>query len=332
MTPHLQNTLRTIINRDLFTESPWEYPEMMKHLLTGEEFDEESLRKLIALSTSLKATRGKPYAPRPLEGKSIGMIFAKSSTRTRVSFEVGIHELGGQPIYLDQSKTQMGRGETVPDTARVLSRYLHGIVIRTYAQSEVEELARYATMPIINALTDEFHPCQALTDIFTIYEKTGGVFNGIKMAYLGDGSSNMANSLMQASKLAGLEFVIGAPCEFRPDPTIMNRQVGPGSIAWTEDPVKAVENADFIYTDVWVSMGFEKESEERIRVLKPYQLNMDILKHAKPDVKVMHCLPAHRGEEITDEVMESEHSIVFDEAENRLHVQKAIMCMLIGGM
>ena len=305
---------------------------MMKHLLTGEEFDEVALEKLIRLSESLKANRTSADAPKPLAGKSIGMIFAKSSTRTRVSFEVGIHELGGQPIVLDQSKTQMGRGETVPDTARVLSRYLHGIVIRTYKQADVEELARYSSAPIINALTDEYHPCQALTDIFTIYEKTGGRFQGIKMAYLGDGASNMANSLMQASKLCGIEFVIGAPAQFRPDPKIMERQKGPGMIRWTEDPQDAMKDADFVYTDVWVSMGFEEESKERLRVLKPYQLNMDMLKHAKKDVMVMHCLPAHRGEEITDEVMESRHSIVFDEAENRLHVQKAIMCMLIGGM
>ena len=305
---------------------------MIKHLLTGEEFDRESLDKLIALTIDLKKNRGSKDAPKPLAGKTIGMIFAKSSTRTRVSFEVGIHELGGQALYLDQGKTQMGRGETIPDTARVLSRYLHGIVIRTYAQADVEGLAEYSNMPIINALTDEFHPCQALTDIFTIYEKTGGKFEGIKMAYLGDGASNMANSLMQASKLAGIEFVIGAPAEFRPDQAFMDRQVGPGKLSWTEDPAEAIKDADFVYTDVWVSMGFEEEAKERFRILKPYQLNMDILKLAKPDVKVMHCLPAHRGEEITDEVMESEHSIVFDEAENRLHVQKAIMCMLIGNM
>ena len=303
---------------------------MIKHLLTGEEFDRESLDKLIALTIDLKKNRGSKDAPKPLAGKTIGMIFAKSSTRTRVSFEVGIHELGGQALYLDQGKTQMGRGETIPDTARVLSRYLHGIVIRTYAQADVEGLAEYSNMPIINALTDEFHPCQALTDIFTIYEKTGGKFEGIKMAYLGDGASNMANSLMQASKLAGIEFVIGAPAEFRPDQAFMDRQVGPGKLSWTEDPAEAIKDADFVYTDVWVSMGFEEEAKERFRILKPYQLNMDILKLAKPDVKVMHCLPAHRGEEITDEVMDCDQSIVFDEAENRLHVQKAIMTMLMG--
>ena len=305
---------------------------MNKDLLSCADLTHDDFVKLMELSAKIKRERGTPQAAKPLAGKSIGLIFAKASTRTRVSFEIGVQELGGYPIYLESGKTQMGRGETIPDTARVLSRYLHGIVIRTYAQADVEGLAEYSNMPIINALTDEFHPCQALTDIFTIYEKTGGKFEGIKMAYLGDGASNMANSLMQASKLAGIEFVIGAPAEFRPDQAFMDRQVGPGKLSWTEDPAEAIKDADFVYTDVWVSMGFEEEAKERFRILKPYQLNMDILKLAKPDVKVMHCLPAHRGEEITDEVMESEHSIVFDEAENRLHVQKAIMCMLIGNM
>lgn len=297
---------------------------MSKSLLTGREIDSLAMEKLFELAASLKGGRSSANAPKPLAGKSIGMIFAKSSTRTRVSFEVGIHELGGQPVYLDQGKTQMGRGETVPDTAKVLSRYLHGIVIRTYKQSDVEGLASEGSIPIINALTDDYHPCQALTDLFTILEKKGS-FKNIKMAYLGDGASNMANSLMLASKAAGIHFEIGAPEEFRPSQAIMDEKFGPGTVAWTKDPAEAVRDADFLYTDVWVSMGFEAESQERFRILKPYQLNMDLLRKAKSDVMVMHCLPAHRGEEITDEVMDSAHSIVFDEAENRLHVQKAIM-------
>ena len=257
------------------------------------------------------------------------MIFAKSSTRTRVSFEVGIHELGGQAIYLDQGKTQMGRGETIPDTARVLSRYLGGIVIRTYKQSDVEELAAYASCPIINALTDDYHPCQALTDMFTIYEKVGK-FEGVKMAYLGDGASNMANSLMMASRIAGIHFEIGAPEEYKPVDSILNNTFGgTGTVSWTKDPAEAVKDADFIYTDVWVSMGFEEEAKERMRILDPYRVDMNLLNKAKSGAMVMHCLPAHRGEEITDEVMESPNSIVFDEAENRLHVQKAIMATLI---
>ena len=300
---------------------------MIRHLLTGREFDRAALEKLIETTAKLKAGRGKPGQPRPLEGKSIGMIFSKSSTRTRVSFEVGIHELGGQPIYLDESKTQMGRGETIADTARVLSRFLHGIVIRTFRQSDVEGLAQYGSIPIVNALTDDYHPCQAFADLFTIWERKGHL-DGLKMAYLGDGASNMANSLMMACKLAGMTFTIGAPEEFRPRQAIMDEQLGPGVVEWTSDPVAAMKDADFVYTDVWVSMGFEKESRERMRILEPYRLDMKMLGHAKPDVKVMHCLPAHRGEEITDEVMESSHSIVFDEAENRLHMHKAILCTL----
>ena len=300
---------------------------MIRHLLTGREFDRAALEQLIETTARLKAGRGKPGQPRPLEGKSVGMIFAKSSTRTRVSFEVGIHELGGQPIYLDESKTQMGRGETIADTARVLSRFLHGIVIRTFRQSDVEGLAQYGSIPIVNALTDDYHPCQAFADLFTIWERKGKL-EGLKMAYLGDGASNMANSLMMACKLAGMTFVIGAPEEFRPRQAIMDEDLGPGKVEWTTDPVAAMKDADFVYTDVWVSMGFEKESRERMKILEPYRLDMKMLGYAKPDVKVMHCLPAHRGEEITDEVMESEHSIVFDEAENRLHMHKAILCTL----
>ncbi len=302
---------------------------MIKHLLTGEEIRRTEFENLMALSEKMKAERGTAQAVKPLTGKSIGTIFAKSSTRTRVSFEVGIHELGGQPVYLDQGKTQMGRGETVPDTARVLSRYLHGIVIRTYAQSDVNELAKYASCPIINALTDDYHPCQALTDMFTVYEKAGK-FDGIKMAYLGDGSSNMANSLMLAARVAGIHFEIGAPEEYRPSAAVMaNDMGGSGTVSWTKDPAEAVKDADFIYTDVWVSMGFEKESGDRIKILEPYRLDMATLKKARSGAMVMHCLPAHRGEEITDDVMESPNSIVFDEAENRLHVQKAILATLI---
>ena len=302
---------------------------MIRHLLTGEEIGKVEFEKLIDLSREMKANRGTAKAVKPLADKSIGMIFAKSSTRTRVSFEVGIHELGGQAIYLDQSKTQMGRGETVPDTARVLSRYLGGIVIRTYKQSDIEELAQYSSCPIINALTDDYHPCQALTDMFTIYEKVGK-FDGIKMAYLGDGASNMANSLMMASRIAGIHFEIGAPEEYKPSDAILNNTFGgSGTVSWTKDPAEAVKQPDFIYTDVWVSMGFEEEAKERMRILDPYRLDMATLKKAKPGAMVMHCLPAHRGEEITDDVMESPNSIVFDEAENRLHVQKAIMATLI---
>lgn len=300
---------------------------MVRHLLTGREIDLPAFEKLMDIAASLKSGRGKPNQPRPLEGKSIGMIFSKSSTRTRVSFEVGIHELGGQPIYMDASKTQMGRGESIPDTARVLSRFLHGIVIRTFKQSDVEGLAEWGSIPIINALTDDYHPCQAFCDLFTIFERKGKL-DGIKMAYLGDGASNMANSLAMACKMAGTHFAIAAPEEFRPSQAILDEDLGPGKVEWTTNPAEALKDADFIYTDVWVSMGFEEEAKERMRILSPYRVDMNAVKQAKKDVRVLHCLPAHRGEEITDDVMDSEYSIVFDEAENRLHMHKAILCYI----
>lgn len=301
---------------------------MKKDLLSCMDITRADFERIISLAAELKEGRGKPGAPKPFEGKSVGMIFAKSSTRTRVSFEVGIFELGGHPVYLDQSRTQMGRGETVPDTARVLERYLSGIVIRTFAQQDLIDLAANAHIPIINALTDDFHPCQALTDMFTMYEYAHKL-EGLKLAYLGDGASNMANSLMLASQLAGVNMVIAAPEEYKPRQDLMKKNLGPGKCSWTKCVREAMQDADFVYTDVWVSMGFEEESKRRMEILKPYQLNMEALKLAKPDIKVLHCLPAHRGEEITDEVMESRNSIVFDQAENRLHVQKAIMSLLI---
>ncbi len=301
---------------------------MKKDLLSCLDINHTDLEKMFDLSAKLKAGRGKPNQPKPLEGKSVGMIFSKSSTRTRVSFEVGIHELGGYPLYLDQSKTQMGRGESVPDTARVLERYLAGIVIRTYSQQDVEELAANARIPVINALTDDFHPCQALTDIFTMFEHAGHL-NGLKMAYLGDGASNMANSLIIASKLSGVHIAIAAPEEFRPRQDLLDIEVGPGSASYTSSLKEAMKDADFVYTDVWVSMGFEEESKRRLEILEPYRLDMNVLRMGKPGVKVLHCLPAHRGEEITDEVMDSKASIVFDQAENRLHVQKAILSLLM---
>ena len=301
---------------------------MIRHLLTGDEFDHDAMMRLFDLTAKIKRERFSPNAIKPLAGKSIGVIFAKSSTRTRVSFEVGIHELGGHAVILDMGKTQMGRGETIHDTAKVLSRYLQGIVIRTYKQSDVEGLAEHGTASVINALTDDYHPCQALGDLFTILEKKGSL-DGVKMAYLGDGASNMSNSLALVSKIAGIEFAIAAPEEFRPADSILNYANGSGKISWTKDPKEALDGADFIYTDVWVSMGFEEEAKERMRILQPYQLNGKQLALAKKDVSVMHCLPAHRGEEITDEVMDSPNSIVFDEAENRLHIQKAIMATLM---
>ncbi|MCK4982450.1 MAG: ornithine carbamoyltransferase [Victivallaceae bacterium] len=296
---------------------------MNKDLLSVADISKNDLEKIFDLSAKLKKERGQSNY-KPLAGKSIGMIFAKSSTRTRVSFEVGISELGGYPLYLDQSKMQVGRGESVADTAKVLSRYLHGVVIRTYSHSDVEEFAAESTMPIINALTDDFHPCQILTDLFTIYEYSGRV-EGIKLVYVGDGDNNMANSFILAAGLAGLELVIAAPEKYRPNLELMKRFP---NVVWEKDPIKAVENADYIYTDVWVSMGFEDERTERFEILKDYQVNSKLVEAASPDVKVLHCLPAHRGEEISAEVLDSDKAIVFDQAENRLHVQKAILALL----
>ena len=282
-------------------------------------------KDIFALASKLKAERGKVNFT-PLTGKSIGLIFAKSSTRTRVSFEVGVGELGGRPLYLDQSKMQVGRGETVADTAKVLSRYLHGIVIRTVSHADVEELAREATIPVINALTDDYHPCQIIADLLTIREYSGRVDGSIRMAFYGDGRSNIANSLMLAARLTGMELVIAAPEEERPSEALL---AGCPNIRWEVDPKKAAEKVDYFYTDVWVSMGFEEERERRMKIFRPYQVNAELFQLASPDAKFLHCLPAHRGEEVSAEVMDSPRSIVFDEAENRLHVQKAVMAMLM---
>ena len=299
---------------------------MKKDLLTLKDITKDDLYEIMELSAKLKADR---QCSKSLTGKSVGVIFAKSSTRTRVSFEVGISELGGTPLILDQSKTQIGRGETIEDTARVLSRYLQAIVIRTYKHEDVEKLAANASIPVINALTDDYHPCQVLADLFTIYELTGGELEGKSIAFMGDGASNMSNSIILGGKLAGMNVRVGAPKEFKPSDDILNAENGTGTAQWFEDPYEAVKGADYVYTDVFVSMGFEEESEKRLQTLLPYQVNSELMSHAAPDAKVLHCLPAHRGEEITHEVLESEQSVVFDEAENRLHVQKAVMQMLI---
>lgn len=296
---------------------------MHKDLLTLRDLNYGELEELFELTVRLKRERGRSDF-QPLAGKSIGLIFAKSSTRTRVSFEVGIHELGGAPLYLDQGRMQIGRGETIADTAQVLSRYLHGIVIRTFGHADVQELARIATIPVINALTDEYHPCQILADLFTILEYSGTL--KVKTVFVGDGSSNIANSLMLASKLTGMQLVIAAPRDFAPNSAIL-KECG-ATATWCEDPDQAVKNADYIYTDVWVSMGFEAEKTERLAKLAPYQVNARMLRLAAPGAKLLHCLPAHRGEELTAEVMDSEASIVFDEAENRLHVQKAVLATI----
>jgi len=266
---------------------------------------------------------GIPYTP--LAGKTLGMIFDKSSTRTRISFEVGIYQLGGTALFLSSRDTQLGRGENISDTARVMSRYLDAVVIRTYSQVFVEEFAKYAAIPVINGLTDREHPCQILSDLFTIMEKKGSC-EAIKIAYIGDGN-NVANSWIDAAARIPFQLSLACPENYEPDAEILGRGMKEArqGISLHRDPLEAVVKADVIYTDVWTSMGQEAEKDERTKAFQAYQINSSLLARARDNAIVMHCLPAHRGEEITDEVIDGPHSVVIDQAENRLHVQKAIM-------
>jgi len=320
----------------------------MRHFLKETDFSAEELPEIFALAQQLKAERGA----------------TKSSTRTRVSFEVGIHELGGYPIFLSKSDIQLGRGETVADTARVLSRYLHGLIVRTYAHAELEELAANATMPVINALTDFLHPCQIYTDLFTLAERWAGEgrrtalaaeppptqtqpidgtttlasgealvasLRGRKLAYLGDCSFNMANSWILGGALFGMQIALAGPAGFGPGPEIDALLAESGlakNYVFTSDPYEAVRDADVVYTDVWASMGQEDEARERRRVMEPYAVTRELFAVAQPDAYFMHCLPAHAGEEVEQAVLDDPRSIIFDEAENRLHTQKAIMAVL----
>lgn len=284
----------------------------------------------VAKKLKRKQKNGEPH--QYLKGKTLAMLFSKASTRTRTSFEVGFWQLGGHPIYLSDSASQIGRGEPIRDTARVLSRMVDGIMIRTFSHDSVVELAKYATVPVINGLTDLLHPCQALTDMFTIQEKMA-VLKGRKLVYVGDGN-NMAHSLMYACAKVGMNMVCASPQGYQPDPEVLAEaqedaaQTG-CTITVEEDLFKAAQGADVLYTDVWTSMGEEAEREERFKALHNYQINQALLDVARPECIVLHCLPAHRGEEITEDVLEGPHSVVFDEAENRLHVQKAIMALLM---
>ena len=303
-----------------------------KDLLTIKDLSVGEVATIMDVARKIKKKQKDGEDHRYLKGKTLGMIFHKASTRTRVSFEVGFWQLGGHPIYLNEAATQMGRGEEVRDTARVLSRYVDGIMIRTYGHGIVEEFAKYASVPVINGLTDMFHPCQALTDIFTFIENKGTI-KGRKMVYVGDGN-NMTHSLMFACAKTGVDFVCASPEGYDPDPAIVQEAQEAGKetnckIEVMRDPMKAAEGADLLYTDVWASMGMEQEQSIRQEALADYQINRHMLDVAKTDAIVMHCLPAHRGEEITDEVMEGSQSVIFDEAENRLHVQKAIMALLM---
>lgn len=284
----------------------------------------------VAKKLKRKQKAGEPH--HYLKGKTLAMLFSKASTRTRTSFEVGFWQLGGHPIYLSDSASQIGRGEPIRDTARVLSRFVDGIMIRTFSHDSVIELAKYASVPVINGLTDLLHPCQALTDIFTIQEKMK-VLKGRKLVYVGDGN-NMAHSLMFACAKVGMNMICASPKGYQPDPEILclaqedAAQTG-CSITVEEDLFKAAKGADVLYTDVWTSMGEEAEREVRFKALHNYQINQALLNEARPEAIVLHCLPAHRGEEITEEVLEGPQSVVFDQAENRLHVQKAIMALLM---
>jgi len=306
---------------------------MKKDLLRVGDLNREEIEELLDLSQKLKARQKDGQKVTPLLGKTLGLIFEKSSTRTRVSFEVGMYQLGGQSLFLSSKDLQIGRGETIPDTARVLSRYLDGLVIRTFGHEIVEEMARHATIPIINGLTDRHHPCQVLADLLTIQEKKQRL-QGLKVSYVGDGN-NMANSWLEGAAKLGLHLTLACPPGYEPDretyqEALKEAAKSGAKIVITHDPRVAAEDADVLYTDVWASMGQEQEHKERLSAFQGFQLNRPLLRLAKPEVLVMHCLPAHRGEEITDEVLDGPHSIVWDQAENRLHLQKAILVKWMG--
>ena len=299
----------------------------MNHFLTLMDCTPEEIVDLLDVADQLKYENKHNIPHKHLDGKTLGMIFAKSSTRTCVSFEVGMYQLGGQALFLSSNDIQLGRGEPVRDTARVLSRYLNGIMIRTFKQSDVEELATYGSIPIINGLTDYCHPCQVLADLQTIreYKKS---FGGLKLTFIGDGN-NMANSLIVGTIKMGMKCAIACPKTHQPDEALMKWGFEQGLLTVTDNIEEAAAGADVLYTDVWASMGQESEAERRKKIFAGYQINSKVMEAANPDAMVLHCLPAHRGEEITDDVLESHADNIFDEAENRLHAQKAVMLTLM---
>ncbi|MDO4943599.1 MAG: ornithine carbamoyltransferase [Ruminococcus sp.] len=296
----------------------------MNHLLKMLDLSKEEIIDILNLADQLKYENKNGIQHHVLKGKTLGMIFQKSSTRTRVSFETGMYQLGGQALFLSNRDLQIGRGEPVQDTARVLSRYLDGIMIRTFEQKEVEDLAEYGSIPIINGLTDFCHPCQVLADLMTVREFKGQ-FDGLKMCYIGDGN-NMANSLIVGGLKVGMEVSIACPNDYQPDPQVLEfvKQYG-DKFSMTDVPLEAAKDADVLFTDVWTSMGEEAETEKRKIAFAGYQINDEIMSAAKPDAMVQHCLPAHREEEITEKVFEAHADEIFEEAENRLHAQKAVM-------
>lgn len=298
------------------------------HLLKLMDLSSKQINEILNLADQLKFEKKNGIEHHLLKGKTLGMIFSKSSTRTRVSFEVGMYDLGGSALFLSSRDLQIGRGEPVQDTARVLSRYLDGIMIRTFAQQEVEDLAKYGSIPIINGLTDYCHPCQVLADLMTIREYKGG-FAGNKLCYIGDGN-NMTNSLIVGGIKTGMEVSVACPKGYEPDEKLMQWASANGKFTCTDDVLKAAEGADVLYTDVWASMGQEAEAEERKKIFKNYQINANVMSVANEKAMVLHCLPAHREEEITAEVFEAHANEIFDEAENRLHAQKAVLVKCLG--
>jgi ornithine carbamoyltransferase len=302
-----------------------------KDLISIADLSQSDIEEIFSVTRELKEWNKKGYNEKCLTGETLGMIFEKSSMRTRVSFEVAMVQLGGHPIYLTQNDINLGKREAVKDGARVLSRYVNGIVIRTFEQETIQELARYATVPVINALSDYVHPCQALTDLYTIQEKFGSYVD-VKIAFIGDGN-NVARSLAQICAKLGIHFSIASPKGYELAPhfvsEVKHMTDGQDVLHLYQDPKEAAKDADVLYTDTWVSMGQEAETEMRRQAFRGYQVNSDLLKVARDDVKVMHCLPAHRGEEITDDVIDGAHSIVYDQAENRLHVEKALLKLLL---
>ncbi len=302
---------------------------MAKHLLSLEDFSKEELKRFVTRAIELKKESKSDVRHHQLEGKTIGLISEKPSTRTRVSFEVAMYGLGGQVIYLSGGDTQLARSEPLKDMARVMSRYVDGMVIRTYGQEMIDEFAKYSSVPVINALTNLLHPCQILSDIMTVVEEKGNI-EDVTIAWLGDGY-NMANSWIQAASIIGFELILACPEGFDPDGGIVERGRARAQkpITLLRDPAEAVRKADVINVDVWASMGLDDELEKRIEIFSPYQLDDALLAKAPADAIVMHCLPAHRGEEITEEVLESERSVVFDQAENKMHMHKAILELLL---
>jgi ornithine carbamoyltransferase len=305
----------------------------MNHLLSLNDLSVLDFENILDMSKKLKTdlNQGKPHPI--LKGKTLGMIFTKSSTRTRVSFEVGMYQLGGYPLFLSNQDIQLGRGETIHDTAKVLSRYLDGIMIRTFNQSDVQDLAKYGSIPIINGLTDLMHPCQILADLFTIYEVKGNL-KGLKLAYLGDGN-NVANSLLHGCTKVGMHISIATPQGYECDSKIIKESLDTSKISGsqvqlTDNASIAIEGADIVYTDTWTSMGHESDKEKRTQIFKDYQVNSKLFSLAKKDAMFLHCLPAYREYEVTSEIIDGSNSYIFDEAENRLHVQKAVMSILMG--